>query len=394
MDNFTEVYNILSNIECFDIREYNKLARKYDKELIDYVINRLVLEDEENMDKFSVYFDDIDDLSESKMNLLNYGLYLADLRRLECYDSEKNMELLIKVQEYISQMDKIFNQCGVNSLNLGKKELWISDKVEWCLRYCRDIKLLSKLNSLYSDYINIRNQIVNGNLRFVLYIAHQYNDDLTMVEDMIQYGNMGLIRAIEKFDITKNTSFTTYASYWIRQSVARGVKSTKYAMRMPMHIIYKNSLMIDTEDMLSVEKGRSITDIELANYMGLSLINMEQIINAFKVPSSMDEVIPYEYDDSDRVRTVGDYIADLNVDVCKDATLLEYREELLKFLSDNLLEREYMVLYLYYGFSGRNYTDKEIAKEMGMSQQRIGQIKKEALTKLRKKRNIRDIVIV
>ena len=394
MDNFNDVYNILSNIEKFDMREYNKLTRKYDKELIDYVINKLVLEDEENMNKFSVYFDNIDDSVESKMNLLNYGLYLTDLRRLECYDSEKNMELLVKAHEYILQMDEIFNQCGVNSLNLGKKELWISDKVEWCLRYCRDIKLLSKLNSLYSDYINIRNQIVNGNLRFVLYIVHQYNDDLTMIEDMIQYGNMGLIRAIEKFDISKNTSFTTYASYWIRQAVARGVKSTKYAMRMPMHIIYKNSLMIDTEDKLSVEEGRSITDIELANYMGLSLINMEQIINAFKVPSSMDEVIPYEYDDSDRVRIVGDYVADLNVDVCKDATSLEYREELLKFLSDNLLEREYMVLYLYYGFSGEDYTDKEIAKEMGMSQQRIGQIKKEALTKLRKKRNIRDIVIV
>ena len=128
--------------------------------------------------------------------------------------------------------------------------------------------------------------------------------------------------------------------------------------------------------------------------MELSLFNMEQMINAFKIPSSMDEIIPYEYDDSDRVRTIADYIADLNVDVCEDAILSEYRCELLKYLSNNLLEREYNVLYLYYGFSGKNFTDKEIAKEMGMSQQRIGQIKKEALIKLRKKRNIRDIVIV
>ena len=184
----------LQKRKIIDIREYNKLIRRYDKDLVDYVINKLVLEDEENINKFSVYFDDIDDLSESKMNLLNYGLYLTDLRRLECYDSDKNKELLIKAQEYILKMDVLFNKCGVNLLDLGKRVLWIADKVEWCLKNCNDFDVLNELKSLYSDYINIRNQIVNGNLRFVLFNALEYNDDMTMIEDMIQYGNMGLIQ--------------------------------------------------------------------------------------------------------------------------------------------------------------------------------------------------------
>ena len=394
MDNFNEIYDILSNIDVFDMREYNKLTRKYDKELVDYVINRLVLEDESNIDKFSVYFDIIDDLTESKMNLLNYGIYLSDLRKLECFNSEKNMELLKEIHAYISQMNVIFDNSGINLVNFGKRALWIDDKILWCLSNCKDISMLSKLNDLYRDYCDLRNIIVTGNLRFVLYCALEYNDDMLMIEDMIQYGNIGLIRAIEKFDTGKNVSFTTYSSYWIRQSIVRGLKSIKYSMRMPMHVIYKNSSLMDAEDMLCVEKGRSITDLELANYMGLSLLSMEQIINAFKIPVSMDDVVSFDSDESEPIKCVKDNVADLSVDVCSDAISLEYREELLKYLSDCLLDREYKILYLYYGFSGKSFTDKDIAKEMGISQQRVGQIKKDALMKLRRKRDIRDIVIV
>lgn len=385
MDKYNEVYDKLVNIEYFNLDVYNNLLRKYNKEVVIHVIEDLIFENSENIDKFGICLDDRDNLYNSKLDLVNYSIFLADLKKLECFDSKKNLELLTYIHEYILKMNVIFDKYGVNSLDSSKKVLWIADKIEWCLNNCDDLNVINELKSLYKDYINIRDQLVAGNLRFVLYNAFQYNDDITMIEDMIQYGSIGLIRAIEKFDISKNTSFTTYAFYWIRQSITKGIKSIKYPMRMPFHIIYKNSLLMENENMLSIENGRSIRNIELADYMDLSLLNMEQILNAFKIPISMDECVPVDSEEIDYVGYVKDFIPDLNVDVSDYVVSLEYRKQLLNFLSEYLLDREYIVVYLYYGFSGKNYTDKEIAKEMGLSQQRIGQIKRDALVKLRRR---------
>ena len=394
MDTFKEVYNILSNMEIFNMQIYNKMIRKYDKEIVDKVIDKLLIEDNEKVDKFIDYLDNYDFFVESKMDLLNYSIYLSDLKRLECFSFDKNKELLVKISNYIKDMEIIFNKCGCESLYVGKRVPWIYEKVEYCLNNCNDIDILNDLNNLYVDYCNIRDQIVEGNLRFVLFKVLEYCDDMTMIEEMIQYGNIGLIRAIEKFDINRDVSFLTYAGYWVMQSITRGIKSIKYPMRMPMHVIYKNSLLMEMKSKLSIEKERNISHDDLASYMGISLLSMESILNAFLIPVSLDDNFVIEYEDEDFVRLENDYIVDENVNVYEDAVSLQYRSQLLQFLSNCLLEREFRVLNLYYGFNGKNYTDKEIAKEMGISQQRVGQIKKDALMKLRRKRDIRDIVIV
>lgn len=394
MDIFKEVYNILSNIEIFNMQIYNRLIKKYDKEIVDKVIDKLLIEDNDNVDKFIDYLDNYDFFVESKMDLLNYSIYLSDLKRLECFSFDKNKELLVKISNYIKDMEIIFNKCGCEYLYVGKKVPWIYEKVEYCLNNCNDVDILNDLNNLYNDYCRFRDQIVEGNLRFVLFKVLEYCDDMTMIEEMIQYGNIGLIRAIEKFDISKDVSFLTYAGYWVMQSITRGIKSIKYSMRMPMHVIYKNSLLIETKSKLSMEKERNISHEELAGYMGISLLCMESILNAFLIPVSLDDNFVIEYEDDDFVKLENDHIVDENVNVYEDAVSLQYRNQLLQFLSDYLLEREFRVLNLYYGFNGKNYTDKEIAKEMGISQQRVGQIRKDALIKLRRKKDIRDIVIV
>ena len=311
MELFNNIYNILINIDKFDSSLYNKLIKKYDKEIVDKVIDKLLSENEENIDKFMDYLEDNDFFVESKIDLLNYSIYLSDLKRLECFDSGKNKELLIKISDYIEQMEIIFNKCGCESLYVGKKVPWIYEKVEYCLKNCKDIIVLNELNSLYNDYCKIRDQIVNGNLRFVLFKVLEYNDDMTMLEEMIQYGNMGLIRAIEKFDINKNVSFLTYASYWVMQSIVRGIKSIKYPMRMPMHVIYKNSLLMETKNKLSIEKGRNVSHEELANYMGIPILDMEQILNAFLIPVSLDDnfVIEYENDDFVKIENLHNFLS-------------------------------------------------------------------------------------
>lgn len=394
MNIFDEVYDVLSSVDVFDIKLYNKLINKYNKEIVDKVIDKLLFANEDNVNKFMDYLDDNDFFVESKMDLLNYSIYLSDLKRLECFDLNKNKKLLIVAHNYISEMEKIFDVCGCDSLYVGKKVPWIYEKVEYCLKTCTDKNILNELNSLYSNYCNVREQIVNGNLRFVLFKVLEYCDDMTMIEEMIQYGNIGLIRAVEKFDINRDVSFLTYACYWVMQTVTREIKTIKYSIRMPLYVVYKNSLLVDTINKLSIERERNITYEELADYMKIDLLNMKQIMDAFMIPASLDEDFVMEFEEEDFVKCGKDIVVDENVDVYESAVFLEYRKQLLKFLSDSLLEREYNVLNLYYGFNGKNYTDREIAKIMGLSQQRIGQIKKEALVKLRRKKDIRDIVIV
>lgn len=373
---------------------YKKLINKYGKEIVDNVIDKLLIENEENVNKFMDYLDENDFFVESKMDLLNYSIYLSDLKRLDCLDLNKNRELLIMAHNYISEMGKIFDICGCDSLYVGKKVPWIYEKVEYCLKNCNDKNILNELSGLYDNYCKVREKIVNGNLRFVLSKVLEYCEDMTMIEDMIQYGNIGLIRAIEKFDINRDVSFLTYASYWIMQSVTREIKNIKYPIRVPVHVIYKNSLLVDTINKLSIEKERNITYEELSDYVKMDMLNIKQIMDAFMIPASLDEDFVMEFEDEDFVKCGKDIVMDENVNVYEDAVFLEYRKQLLKFLSDNLLERELNVLKLYYGFDGRNYTDKEIAKIMGFSQQRVGQVKKDALVKLRRKKDIRDIVIV
>lgn len=394
-DTFKEIYNILSGIGKLSLNKYQRLISTYGNDCVNQVIEYLILEDDGNFYKFDVCFSKVIDSVGDITDLSNYDIYLSDVRNETCMDAEKNMKLLKETYRLIQEMEKIFKTVGCDNIMLGKNRVpWIADKVEYCLFICKDRELLDKLNNLYKNYCQVRDRIVIGNLRLVITFANEYSDDLTSVEDIIQEGNVGLIRAIEKFDINKDVTFSTYASYWIIQGMTRGIKTIRYPMRLPINIIYKSSMMMDARNDLSLELGRNATDSDLLKYRNIPEKRIQEMLSYFSDVTFLDEIVESDFDDKEC--SLSELIADDRVNVFNDAVNLEYRNQLLNFLDNSLKEREYLVLKLYFGLGldDVSYVETEIAKMLGLTQQAVGQIKKRALQNLKKKPNIRDIVIV
>lgn len=330
-------------------------------------------------------------------DLINFNVYMDDVRNISCYDSNMNMKLMKIISSLIGEMEIIFDFLGCNEFYVGKNNVpWIADKVIWCCENCDNQETINKLNLIYNNYCKYRDQVVCGNLRLVVRFAKEYCDNLDSIEDMIQYGNMGLIRAVEKFDVNKGVTFNTYAGYWIKQCMMRGSKSIKYAMRIPMNKIYESLYVMDVRNELSLELGRTVTDKELSLLKNISLKKIVELLLCFEDPFSLDDILVSDYDDSDKECSRFELIEDKKCNYIDKFINLEYRKQLITWLSSILNEKELMVLKLYFGFDENegSLLEPEIAKLMNVSQQRVHQVKKKALCKLHKKSNIRDIVIV
>lgn len=336
-----------------------------------------------------------DSVTSREEDLMNINVYMDDVRSIPCYDSDMNMKLMKIISSLISEMEIVFNLVGCNEFYAGKNVVpWIADKVIWCCQNCDNQEVLHRLNVIYNNYCKYRDQVVCGNLRLVVKLVREYCENWDSVEDMIQYGNMGLIRAVEKFDINKGVTFNTYAGYWIKQSMIRGSKSIKYAMRIPMNKIYESLYVMDARNELSLRLGRTVTDKELCFFKDISLKKIVELLLCFEDTVSLDDILVSDFDDREYSRF--ELIEDEKCNYIDEFINLEYREQLISYLTSILNEKELMVLKLYFGFDENegSLLEPEIAKIMNVSQQRVHQIKKKVLSKLGKKTNIRDIVIV
>ncbi|MFP4975622.1 RNA polymerase sigma factor RpoD [Paenibacillus sp. CN-4] len=344
-------------------------------QLIEHGKKRSTLNYKDIMEKLSPFDQDPEQMDEFYEQLSDLGIEVVN-------ENDEEVTTLRQSEDNEQGDSDDFNFDDDLSLPPGIK---INDPVRMYLKEIGRVPLLSA-----DDEVELAMRIKNGdeeakrrlaeaNLRLVVSIAKRYVGRGMLFLDLIQEGNMGLIKAVEKFDHNKGFKFSTYATWWIRQAITRAIADQARTIRIPVHMVETINKLIRVSRQLLQELGREPTPEEIAAEMELSVEKVREIMKIAQEPVSLETPIGEE-DDSH----LGDFIEDQEALAPADAAAYELLKEQLEDVLDTLTEREENVLRLRFGLDdGRTRTLEEVGKVFGVTRERIRQIEAKALRKLR-----------
>jgi RNA polymerase primary sigma factor len=293
-------------------------------------------------------------------------MYLKEIGKVPLLSAEEEIDLAQVMEAGVVASEKI---------SIMKKRMDdATDEEKEELR--AEIKELQKAVDAGSD---AKKRLAEANLRLVVSIAKRYVGRGMLFLDLIQEGNLGLIKAVEKFDYRKGYKFSTYATWWIRQAITRAIADQARTIRIPVHMVETINKLIRVSRQLLQELGREPTPEEIAEEMNMPVDRVREILKISQEPVSLETPIGEEEDSH-----LGDFIKDDNVPVPADAAAFTLLKEQLEEVLGTLTEREQKVLTLRFGLEdGRARTLEEVGKEFNVTRERIRQIEAKALRKLR-----------
>ncbi len=342
-------------------------------------------------------FEEIKTFEERKKELVELGKKKGNITYEELAEKLKNLDL------DADSLDDLYNTLNENHISvvseneeddedpsktsneLLTKDLTINDPVRMYLKEIGQIKLLTTEEELeLADRIaegdeQAKATLAEANLRLVVSIAKRYVGRGMLFLDLIQEGNIGLMKAVEKFDVTKGYKFSTYATWWIRQAITRAIADQARTIRVPVHMVETINKLARVERQLTLELNREPTEEELSKKMGTSVEKIRDIYKISQEPVSLEIPIGEE-DDSH----LGDFIPDETNMSPEDFAINELLKDEISEVLLTLTEREEKVIRLRFGLEdGRPRTLEEVGQLFGVTRERIRQIEAKALRKLR-----------
>jgi RNA polymerase primary sigma factor len=288
-------------------------------------------------------------------------VYLTDIGRVALLTAEQEVELAKRIEAGLYAQEKL--------RQADAKEI---AKIP--------VKLRRDLQAIAADGARARNHLLEANLRLVVSLAKRYQGKGLTLLDLIQEGNIGLVRAVEKFDYTKGYKFSTYATWWIRQALQRAIADQGRTIRVPVHMVEQINKALRVKRDLATEYGREPTFGEIGVVLEMTAERVEEILGYGRETLSLETPVG-----DDGTATFGEFIEDMDAPIAADVVDFGLLQDRLRSVLGTLPERSAVVMRMRFGLDdGRSRTLDEVGKELGLTRERIRQIERDTLRELRR----------
>jgi RNA polymerase primary sigma factor len=288
-------------------------------------------------------------------------VYLTDIGRVALLTAEQEVDLAKRIEAGLFAAEKLRQ---MDAKEIKKATPRVRKDLEW----------------IAADGTRARNHLLEANLRLVVSLAKRYQGKGLTLLDLIQEGNIGLVRAVEKFDYTKGYKFSTYATWWIRQALQRAIADQGRTIRVPVHMVEQINKALRVKRDLATELGREPTFAELGNVLEMTAERVEEILGYGRETLSLETPVG-----DDGTATFGEFIEDADAAVPSDVVDFGLLQDRLRTVLGTLPDRSAAVMRMRFGLDdGRARTLDEVGKELGLTRERIRQIERDTLRELRR----------